>query len=61
MSEDSAAVCRAKSKLERIITAEGDMDGQRREPWYLAAMIEEEARMDVAAVCFDGRALQYAV
>ncbi len=52
---------RAKEKLEHIITAEGDMDGQRREPWYLAALIEEEARADAAIACYGGRVLQSAI
>ena len=31
----------AEKKLEHIISIEGDMDGQRREPWYLDLLTEE--------------------
>lgn len=52
---------RAKAKLERIIAAEGDVDGQRREPEYLDALVEEEVQMEIAAARFDGRVLRDAV
>lgn len=33
----------AMNKLERIIAREGDADGERRQPWYLAQLIGEQA------------------
>ena len=34
----------AERKLKRIIDREGDADGARREPWYLAQLIAETVR-----------------
>ena len=34
----------AEHKLKRIIDREGDADGARREPWYLAQLIAETVR-----------------
>lgn len=34
----------AEHKLNRIIEREGDADGARREPWYLAQLIAETVR-----------------
>lgn len=34
----------AEHKLDGIIKREGDLDGARREPWYLAKLIEETVR-----------------
>lgn len=31
-------------KLQRIIERQGDADGERTEPWYLAMLIAEEIR-----------------
>lgn len=42
---DSAKTC-AERKLDRIIEREGDADGARREPWYLAQLIAEAVRGD---------------
>ena len=36
------AVYKAAAKLEHIIAREGDMDGVRREPWYLEMLIQEQ-------------------
>ena len=34
----------AEHKLKKIIEREGDADGARREPWYLAQLIAETVR-----------------
>lgn len=34
----------AKHKLDLIIQREGDAGGARREPWYLAQLVEEAVR-----------------
>lgn len=39
--EQDGARAYAEHKLERIIEREGDADGARREPWYLAQLIAE--------------------
>ena len=33
----------AMNKLERIIAREGDADGERRQTWYIAQLIGEQA------------------
>lgn len=43
-SEWDGARAYAEHKLERIIEREGDADGARREPWYLAQLIAETVR-----------------
>ena len=43
-SEWDGARADAEHKLERIIEREGDADGARREPWYLAQLIAETVR-----------------
>lgn len=55
---NQSAERRAKAKLDRIIAAEGDLGGQRRKPWYLDVLVEEEMQMETAAGRFDGRVLQ---
>lgn len=39
----------AVKKLDRIISREGDMDGERRQPYYLAQHIAERVKEDVTA------------
>lgn len=36
----------AERKLNRIIEREGDENGMRREPWYLAQLIAEAVKSD---------------
>lgn len=43
-SEWDKAKSSAERKLEWIINREGDGDGARREPWYLAQLIAEAVR-----------------
>lgn len=43
-SEWDGARAYAEHKLERIIEREGDADGARREPWYLAQLIAEAVK-----------------
>lgn len=43
-SEWDGARAYAEHKLKRIIEREGDADGARREPWYLAQLIAEAVR-----------------
>ena len=38
------ATVQAERKLKRIIAREGDADGKRREPWYLAQLIAETVK-----------------
>lgn len=45
-SEWDKAKAYAERKLHRIIEREGDADGARREPWYLAQLIAETVRAD---------------
>lgn len=42
--EWDSAKRQAERKLERTIEREGDLDGARREPWYLAQLIAEVVR-----------------
>lgn len=44
--EWSEAKAYAERKLDGIIEREGDADGARREPWYLAQLIAETVRSD---------------
>lgn len=58
-SEWDKAKEEAERKLGRIIDREGDADGTRREPWYLAQLIAEAVRssrisqftIDLACLC----------
>lgn len=43
-SEWDKAKEEAERKLGRIIDREGDADGARREPWYLAQLIAEAVK-----------------
>ena len=43
-SEWDGARAYAEHKLERIIEREGDADGARWEPWYLAQLIAETVK-----------------
>lgn len=45
-SEWDRAKAYAERKLQWIIEREGDADGARREPWYLAQLIAETVRAD---------------
>lgn len=44
--EYEEAVEQAKRKLARIIEREGDADGERRKPYYLAQLIAEAVRAE---------------
>lgn len=44
--EFEQAEMQAKRKLARIIEREGDADGERRKPYYLAQLIAEAVRSD---------------
>lgn len=44
--EFEQAEMQAKRKLARIIEREGDTDGERRKPYYLAQLIAEAIRAD---------------
>lgn len=44
--EFEQAETQAKRKLARIIEREGDADGERRKPYYLAQLIAEAVRSD---------------
>lgn len=58
-SEWSEAKTYAERKLKGIIDREGDADGARREPWYLAQLIAETVRasrfsqvlLEIAEIC----------
>jgi len=42
----------AKCKLERIIDREGDADGERKKPYYLAQLVVEAIRQEMfTAMC----------
>lgn len=43
-SEWDSAKAYAERKLKNIIDREGDADGARREPWYLAQLIAETVK-----------------
>jgi len=43
-TEWDEAKAAAERKLDWIISREGDADGDRREPWYLAQLIAEAVR-----------------
>lgn len=59
MSQD--VIDRAKAKLERIIATEGDMNGQRMEPWYLDTLVQEEMLSAAACLHFDGQVMRNAI
>lgn len=40
-------VNRATKKRDRIITCEGDANGERLQPWYLEQLIQEEIRLEI--------------
>lgn len=42
----------AMSKLERIVAREGDDDGERLKPYYIAQLVAEQIRSDRAEVHF---------
>lgn len=48
------AVINAIAKRDRIIAKEGDMNGKRREPWYLETLIQEEIEQDMAIREYNG-------
>lgn len=60
--EFEKAEMQAKRKLARIIEREGDADGERRKPYYLAQLIAEAIRTDrFSSFTFDlGRLIRYA-
>lgn len=43
-----SAVSRALTKRDRIISREGDADGERLADWYLEMLIQEEIEQDAA-------------
>lgn len=43
-AEWKEALPAAKRKLERIISREGDLEGERRKPYYLGKLVEEHIR-----------------
>lgn len=45
-TEYEKAKAQAKRKLARIIEREGDSDGERRKPYYLAQLIAEAVRSE---------------
>lgn len=60
--EFEQAEMQAKRKLARIIEREGDADGERRKPYYLAQLIAEAVRTDrFSSFTFDlGNLIRYA-
>jgi len=52
------AVYKAAAKLEHIIAREGDMDGARREPWYLEMLIQEQILSEGCRNRFGGLAYE---
>ena len=55
------ALGKAKKKLDRIISREGDLDGERRKPYYLGKLVQERIFEDsvsayTAALCASGAA-----
>lgn len=61
-TEYEEAKARAKRKLARIIEREGDGDGERRKPYYLAQLIAEAVRAErILAFTFElGELFRYA-
>lgn len=52
--EWSAILPTAQNKLNRIISREGDADGERRKPYYLGCLVAEAIRAsEFAAICED--------
>ncbi len=51
-SEWAEAKARAEHKLASIIEREGDLNGARREPWYLAQLIAEAVQANALSIKF---------
>lgn len=51
---EESVLCRAEAKRTRIIAREGDLGGERRQPWYLEALADEIRQQDYAAAMMDG-------
>lgn len=51
---EESVLFRAEAKRARIIAREGDLGGERRNPWYLEALADEIRRQDYAAAIMDG-------
>lgn len=50
------ALEKAARKLERIISQEGDADGERLKPYYLAQLVAEALRIDIFTYrCFEDK------
>ncbi len=49
-SEWAKAKAYAEHKLASIIEREGDLDGARREPWYLAQLIAEAVQANTLSI-----------
>lgn len=46
---DAQARADAEKKLQRIIDRQGDLNGERRKPWYLEKLVEEAK----TAICWE--------
>ncbi len=51
-SEWARAKAKAEHKLAGIIEREGDLNGARREPWYLAQLITETVQVNTLSIKF---------
>lgn len=51
---EESVLCRAEAKRTRIIAREGDLGGERKQPWYLEALADEIRQQDYAMAMMNG-------